>query len=80
MRKGAVGVGLTALLLAGCSASSPTSSSFTDGRTYALQHKSGTLASVCFAIYMHPNSPVPKSDNLKEWLEGCGSVFPGQAR
>jgi len=77
-----VGLVVAALFLAGCSTgqgSSPASSSFTNGRTYALQHKSGTLASVCFAIYQLPRIPVPKGDNLKQWLSGCASVFPGQA-
>jgi uncharacterized protein YceK len=78
MRKVAA-VLLGALVLAGCSSrQSVAARSFTDGQNYALQHKSGTLASVCFSIYQHPNPPVPKGDNLKQWLSGCGSVFPRQ--
>lgn len=84
----ALGLVLVALLLAGCATSQPggvvrtverPTRSFTDGRNYALQHKSGTLASVCFAIYQLPHVPVPKGDSLEQWLSGCASVFPGQA-
>src|SRR3974390_1050107 len=63
MRAGTVGVVLAALLLAGCSGSSGRSSSFTDGRNYALQHSEGALASVCFG---GPRTPAPKGDNLKD--------------
>jgi hypothetical protein len=65
-------------MLTGCSASQR-SGSFTDGRNYGVQHKSGTLASVCFGIYQRPHVPVPKGDNLKDWLSGCLSAFPREA-
>jgi hypothetical protein len=76
--KWTVGLALVALMLTGCSAREQ-SGSFADGRNYALQHRSGSLASVCFAIYQLPHVPVPKGDNLRDWLSGCISVFPGQA-
>jgi hypothetical protein len=72
--------GLTcALGLAGCSSGEPSvaARSFSDGQNYASQHtKSGTAA--CFEIYQLPQVPVPKGDNLKQWLSGCISVFHGQ--